>query len=88
MYRKNLLHHQDKYRESTEEFMDMILSTQIRNSIKVAEASDVGKSINRINPDNSVARDFLQLSDELLAKFNIKFLDDQLLASGFFNQNQ
>lgn len=88
MYRKNLLHHQEKYRESTEEFTDMILSTQIRNSIKVAEASDVGKSINRINPDNTVARDFLQLSDELLAKFNIKFLDDQLMESGFLNQGQ
>ncbi|XOV91100.1 MAG: ParA family protein [Bacteroidota bacterium] len=86
MYKRNLLHHQDKYRESAEEFKDMILSTQVRSSIKVAEASDIGRSINRINPDNNVAKDFVHLSDELLAKFNHKFLDKELLESGFFDQ--
>ncbi len=85
MYRRNLLHHQEKYRESTEEFQDMILSTQVRNSIKVAEASDIGKSINRMNPDNSVAKDYIQLSEELLAKFNIRFLDKELLQSGLLD---
>lgn len=88
MYRRNLLHHQEKYSESIEEFQDMILSTQVRNSIKVAEASDIGKSINRINPDNTVAKDYVQLSDELISKFNIKFLDQELMESGFLDSTQ
>lgn len=82
MYRQNLLLHQDKLRESIDEFHDLILSSQVRNSIKVSEASDIGKSINRINPDNTVAKDFLHLSDELMAKFNSKYLDEELLESG------
>ncbi len=82
MYRRNLLLHQEKYRESIDEFHDLILSSQVRNSIKVSEASDIGKSINRIDPSNTVAKDFIHLSDELMAKFNSRFLDKELLESG------
>ena len=86
MYRQNLIHHRDKYRESNDEFQDLILSTTVSNSIKVSEASDIGKSINRFNPENSVAKDFIQLSDELLAKFNSRFLDHELIESGILDR--
>lgn len=79
MYRDQLIHHRQKYKESIKEFGDIILQTQVTNSIRVSEAIDLGQSAYRIDPQNHTAQEFLNLSDELMAKFNNLFLGEHLV---------
>ncbi len=83
MYRDKLIHHREKYDESLAEFGDLILQTRVTNSIRVSEATDLGKAAYKIDPENSSALEFMQLSDELLAKFNSKFLNPDIISQEF-----
>lgn len=86
MYRETLIHHREKYQEAANEFGDLVLRSKVSNSIKVSEAIDMGKSINRVDPDNRSAGDFLQLSDELMARFNNTFLSSKLISEEFLEK--
>lgn len=86
MYRDHLIHHREKYAESVQEFGDLILQSRVSNSIKVSEAIDIGKSMNRVDPANRSAIDFLQLSDELMSKFNNIFLSPTLISEEFLEK--
>ncbi len=83
MYKQSLLHHRQKYTEAIAEFEDLILESTVSNSVKVSEANDIGKSMNRVNPDNKSAMDFIKLSDELMAKFNNTFLSSKFISQDF-----
>lgn len=83
MYREHLVHHREKYMDSIKEFGELVLNTRVSNSIKVSEAADIGKAMNRVDPENKSAIDFLHLSDELMAKFNNTFLAPQHISEEF-----
>ncbi|WP_339792062.1 ParA family protein [uncultured Imperialibacter sp.] len=83
MYKQSLIHHREKYTEAMTEFEDLMLESTVSNSIKVSEAIDIGKSMNRVNPENKSAIDFLKLSDELMAKFNNTFLSSKFISEEF-----
>lgn len=86
MYKDSLIYHRVKYRESTDVFGSLILDSRVSNSVKVSEATDEGKFISKVSPDNTVAREFQQLSDELLAKFNCQFLNNNLISEDFLHK--
>lgn len=64
-----------KFEESKETFGSLILENTVSRSIKVGEANDSGTAVFDQHPDNTAAKDFMQLSDELLAKFNSQTLN-------------
>lgn len=74
MYSEQLILNQQKMEEARKVFGGLILDRTISRSVKVGEATDLGKSITEYSPENSVAQEFMALSDELLAKFDSQFL--------------
>ena len=74
MYNGHLIRSREKYQEAKKAFGDLILSKTISRSIRVGEATDIGKSINEYDPENTVAKEFMSLSDELLSKFDSQYL--------------
>ena len=64
-----------KYEEAREAFGSLILENTVSRSIKVGEANDSGQSVADHSPDNTAAKDFMKLSDELLSKFNSQSLN-------------
>lgn len=76
MYNSHLLRSQEKLINAKERFGDLIINRTISRSVRVGEASDIGKSVNQYDPENKVAKEFMELSDELLAKFNRQYLND------------
>lgn len=79
MYNPQLLRSQEKFRKAKETFGDLIIDRTISRSVRVGEATDIGISINQYDPENRVAREFMDLSDELLAKFDSQFLRSEFI---------
>lgn len=79
MFNKNLILSQDKFQEARKAFGALILDKTISRSIKVGEANDLGISINRYSPENVVAKEFMELSEELLAKFDSQYLKTEYI---------
>lgn len=70
MYTDQLKLSHERYEEAKRMFGQAILSSTVRRSIKVGEATEIGQSVCDYSPENSAAQDFTDLSDELLARFN------------------
>lgn len=79
MYKGNLNLSQEKFSEAKKTFGDLILDKTISRSIKVGEANDLGTSINRYSPENTVAKEFVDLSEELLAKFDSQYIKQEYI---------
>jgi chromosome partitioning protein len=79
MYNGQLLRSQEKLHKARERFGDLIINRTISRSVRVGEASDIGKSINQYEPENRVSREFMELSEELLAKFDSQYLNDEYI---------
>lgn len=79
MYNKKLNLSQEKYEEAKKVFGALILDKTISRSIKVGEANNVGTSVYRYSPENPVAKEFMELSEELLAKFDSQYLKNEYI---------
>lgn len=79
MFNKNLNLTQEKFLEAKKTYGDLIIDKTISRSIKVGEANDLGTSISRYSPENTVAREFMELSEELLAKFDSLYLKNDYI---------
>lgn len=79
MYSGHTILNGQKFNEAKGAFGDLILDQTIGRSIKVGEAMELGRAISQHEPDNPVAKEFMALSDELLAKFDNLFLTDNLV---------
>lgn len=79
MFNKNLNLTQEKYAEAKATFADLIIDKTISRSIKVGEANDLGTSVHRYSPENTVAKEFIELSEELLAKFDSQYLRNEYI---------
>lgn len=79
MYNRQLKLSQDKLNDAKRKFGHMILDNTVSRSIKVGEANDVGQAISDYSPDNTAAKDFVKLSDELLAKFHSTSLNEEYI---------
>lgn len=71
-YRSNTLFHQKIIRQAEEELGSLILDTRVRESIKVSEAHEKHASLYSFTDQSAVAEDFLNLSDEVIARMNTK----------------
>lgn len=79
MYNDHLKLSHEKLEEAKHIFGDLILENTISRSIKIGEANNLGKPISELSPDNTVAREFMALSDELLAKIDSQYLTDEYI---------
>ncbi len=69
-YKKNTLYHQKVAQRAEQELGGLILKQRIRESIRIGEAHEQNQSIYSIPVENAVAEDFLNLSEEVIEKFN------------------
>ena len=56
--------------KAEEELGSLILNQKIRESVRVSEAHQVSKSIYSITEESDVAKDFLNLSEEVIGRLN------------------
>lgn len=68
-YRKNTLYHRNVVEKAEKEFGNLILNQKVRESVRVSEAHHMNKSIYSASED-SVAEDFLKLSEEVIGRLN------------------
>jgi chromosome partitioning protein len=73
-YRKNTLFHQKIIRKAEEELGSLIFDQRVRESIKVSEANEQHLSLYSFTNQSAVAEDFLNLSQEVIARMNTKSL--------------
>ncbi|RED97526.1 ParA family protein [Marinoscillum furvescens] len=79
MFNGQLKLSQEKFNDAKQKFGQLILENTVSRSIKVGEANDIGQSVSEYSPDNSAAKDFVKLSDELLAKFHTTSLNEDFI---------
>jgi len=72
MFNGNLNLSKEKEEEARRVFGKVILETTVSRSVRVGEANNAGQSITDYSPDNNAAKEFMQLSDELMEKFHAR----------------
>ncbi|MEM9326021.1 MAG: ParA family protein [Bacteroidota bacterium] len=68
--RLNTLHHRKMIAEAKQGLGDLVVNQFVRESIRISEAHEVGRSLYSGDTTSPVAQDFLKLSDELLSRLN------------------
>lgn len=79
MYASQLLLHQENFRKAKDTFGDLFLDNTISRSIKVVEATEMGKPIASFDPENVVSVEFNAMSEELLEKFQRSYAKSPLI---------
>ena len=69
-FQPRLKYHQTILHEALRRFGTLVLATNIRRTIRVTEAHDKGVSLSDYYDDESVLKDYIQLSEELIERLN------------------